>query len=127
MSIYETTGIRSTKYKKIETELSDFELLLQYEPQVLNGDKKDLKERNARYFLSGNLKEINKRSNSNLSFKSLIVLDYDTIMIPLVEFKRVVHEMLNPYNYILYPTISHEQKNPRYRLVIEPTRNFIRL
>lgn len=119
-----TTGLKSKRYEEIKTPLSDFEYLIQYEPQVLSGNKKEIKEKNARYFLSGDLKD-NIRANENLSFKSLIVLDYDEITIPLAEFEQLVHEKLGSYNYIIYPTISHDENNSRMRLIIEPSRNYV--
>lgn len=119
-----TTGVRSEKYTRVETLLSDFEYLVQYEPDILSGDKETLKKKNAKYFLSGDLKN-STRSNENLSYKSLIVLDYDKVTLPIVEFMQVVKEKLGSYNYLIYPTISNTSDNTRLRMIVEPSRNYV--
>lgn len=131
MSIYVTTGAANAAYTKIETELSDFEYLVTHEPDFIpekSTDKKVLKAlklKKSRYFLSGNLKD-NYRSNENLLEKSVITIDYDDLF-PLSdeEFKKVIHEAISEYNYLLYPTASYREDNLRYRLVLDSTRNYV--
>ncbi|MGY0400675.1 DNA primase family protein [Carnobacterium jeotgali] len=131
MSIFVTTGAANAAYTKIETELSDFEYLVTHEPDFIpekSTDKKVLKAlklKKSRYFLSGNLKD-NYRSNENLLEKSVVTIDYDDLF-PLSdeEFKKVIHESISEYNYLLYPTASYREDNLRYRLIIEPSRNYV--
>ncbi|MGE7366427.1 VapE domain-containing protein [Desemzia incerta] len=124
MSIYETTGIINKRYKNIKTNMTDFNYLLQVKPQVERGEIAEVKKSKAKYFLSGELLD-NTRKDENMINKSLLVLDYDNISISVEEFKKAIHDKLSDYNYFLYPTISHTVENPRYRLILEPTRAFV--
>ncbi|MFL2137841.1 phage/plasmid primase, P4 family [Desemzia sp. FAM 23991] len=124
MSIYGTTGIINKRYKNIKTNMTDFNYLLQVKPQVERGEIAEVKKSKAKYFLSGELLD-NTRKDENMINKSLLVLDYDNISISVEEFKKAIHDKLSDYNYFLYPTISHTVENPRYRLILEPTRAFI--
>lgn len=124
MSIYETTGIINKRYKNIKTNMTDFNYLLQVKPQVERGEIAEVKKSKAKYFLSGELLD-NTRKDENMINKSLLVLDYDNIPISVEEFKKAIHDKLSDYNYFLYPTISHTVENPRYRLILEPTRAFV--
>lgn len=121
--IYITKSIRSIKYENVNSDLSDFEYIANYSPDVFQGDKKNIKNNKAFYFLAGELKN-NTRANDNFVSKSLICLDYDEIETTIEDFTNAIHDKLKPYNYIIYPTISNTSENPRMRLVIEPNRSF---
>lgn len=61
-----------------------------------------------------------KRNNASLVYRDLIFLDYDEIEIG-VNLPKIVSETLWEYSYIIYPTIKHTPKKPRYRLVVKPS------
>ncbi|MCE2225327.1 hypothetical protein GPW67_07055, partial [Streptococcus thermophilus] len=61
-----------------------------------------------------------KRNNASLLYRDLIFLDYDELE-NNIDFPRVVHEALQGYSYIIYPTIKHTKEKPRYRLVVRPS------
>ncbi len=61
-----------------------------------------------------------KRNNASLIYRDLIFLDYDELE-DNIDFPRVVHEALQGYSYIIYPTIKHTKEKPRYRLVVRPS------
>lgn len=91
---------------------------------------KDIKCKQAPYFISGYIEQNEKggyiRNNDNLIRRDLIIVDYDDIPLSIDEFKQHIHAKLSQYNYMLYPSISHRTDNPRYRLVIEPSRPMIK-
>ena len=50
----------------------------------------------------------------------MIFLDYDDLEAS-VNLPKIVSEALSDYSYIIYPTIKHTAKKPRYRLVVKPS------
>ena len=91
-------------------------------PQGANID--DFKRNSAPYCIAGCVKRDEngnyKRNNASLLYRDLIFLDYDELE-NNIDFPRVVHEALQGYSYIIYPTIKHTKEKPRYRLVVRPS------
>ncbi|WP_318150654.1 primase alpha helix C-terminal domain-containing protein [Streptococcus parasuis] len=125
MAIYEARGFSSLLYP-YKGNLTPFEYIAQFKPMKPpeNMPIDDFKEKHAPYCISGKVKAEKsgsyKRSNENLLYRDLIFIDYDDITISSETFKDTVHSVLSDYSYILYPTIKHTAKKPRYRLVVKP-------
>ena len=132
MTIYEARGFSSLLYP-YKGNLTPFEYIAQFKPMKPpeNMSIEDFKKSHAPYCISGKVKaEKNgsyKRSNENLLYRDLIFIDYDDIPISAETFKDTVHSVLSDYSYILYPTIKHTAKKPRYRLVVKPDKNLTEL
>ena len=128
MVIYEARGFSSLLYP-YKGNLTPFEYIAQFKPMKPpeNMTIDDFKEKQAPYCISGKVKPEKsgsyKRSNDNLLYRDLIFIDYDDIPISVETFKNTVHSVLSDYSYILYPTIKHTAKKPRYRLVVKPDKN----
>ena len=126
MTIYEAKGFQNSlvyPFDKIEP----FEYIARIKPLVIpEGANIEVFKRNqAPYCLSGKvIPEKNgsyKRSNSTLVYRDLIFLDYDEIEGTTESFIEAVSGALFGYSYILYPTIKHTPKSPRFRLVVKPS------
>ena len=132
MTIYEARGFSSLLYP-YKGNLTPFEYIAQFKPMKPpeNMSIEDFKKSHAPYCISGKVKaEKNgtvKRNNENLLYRDLIFIDYDDITISHETFKDTVHSVLSDYSYILYPTIKHTAKKPRYRLVVKPDKNLSKL
>ncbi|MGU7998261.1 primase alpha helix C-terminal domain-containing protein, partial [Streptococcus suis] len=105
-----------------------FEYIAQFTPlMVPNGaDIDEYKRTLAPYCISGKIRAEKtgtcRRNNDSLIYRDLIFLDYDELEAS-VDFPRIVSERLSEYSYIIYPTIKHTAKKPRYRLVVKPSGN----
>ena len=132
MTIYEARGFSSLLYP-YKGNLTPFEYIAQFKPMKPpeNMSIEDFKKSHAPYCISGKVKaEKNgtiKRNNENLLYRDLVFIDYDDITISPETFKDTVHSVLSDYSYILYPTIKHTAKKPRYRLVVKPDKNLSKL
>ena len=132
MAIYEARGFSSLLYP-YKGNLTPFEYIAQFKPMKPpeNMTIDDFKEKHAPYCISGKVKAEKsgtiKRNNENLLYRDLIFIDYDDIPISARTFKDTVHSVLSDYSYILYPTIKHTAKKPRYRLVVKPDKNLSKL
>lgn len=132
MTIYEARGFSSLLYP-YKGNLTPFEYIAQFKPMKPpeNMSIEDFKKSHAPYCISGKVKaEKNgtiKRNNENLLYRDLVFIDYDDIPISAETFKDTVHSVLSDYSYILYPTIKHTAKKPRYRLVVKPDKNLSKL
>ena len=132
MAIYEARGFGSLLYP-YKGNLTPFEYIAQFKPMKPpeNMSIEDFKKSHAPYCISGKVKaEKNgtiKRNNENLLYRDLVFIDYDDIPISAETFKDTVHSVLSDYSYILYPTIKHTAKKPRYRLVVKPDKNLSKL
>ena len=128
MAIYEARGFGSLLYP-YKGNLTPFEYIAQFKPMKPTESMsiEDFKKSHAPYCISGKVKaEKNgtiKRNNENLLYRDLVFIDYDDITISPETFKDTVHSVLSDYSYILYPTIKHTAKKPRYRLVVKPDKN----
>ncbi|HFI0327368.1 TPA: primase alpha helix C-terminal domain-containing protein [Streptococcus suis] len=123
--IYEARGFQNNlvyPYDKIEP----FDYIAQFRPMSVpeGADIEQFKRTQAPYCISGKVtadkKGTCRRNNNSLVYRDLIFLDYDDIEASL-DFPRIVSERLSEYSYIIYPTIKHTAKKPRYRLVVKPS------
>ena len=132
MSIYEAKGVTNGllylydgESEKLSAE--PFEFIKEFPalevPEEM--DIEEYKKTKAPYCISGKVKKDKKgtyrRNDSNLIYRDLIFLDYDNITITSEEFKATVERALGDYSYIIYPTIKHTEKKPRFRLVVKPS------
>ncbi|HEM6179904.1 TPA: primase alpha helix C-terminal domain-containing protein [Streptococcus suis] len=125
MAIYEARGFQNNLVYPFDR-LEPFEYIAQFKPmKVPEGvDIEQFKRTQAPYCISGKVtadkKGTHRRNNSSLVYRDLVFLDYDELEAS-VDFPRIVSEALSDYSYIIYPTIKHTAKKPRYRLVVKPS------
>ena len=132
MSIYYTKGIQNSRLflyddnKDKFTSTEPFEFFKEFPAVETKGmDIKEFKKNHAPYCISGKVKkdkdDVYRRNDSNLIYRDLIFLDYDNITLSSEEFKATVERAIGEYSYIIYPTIKHTEKKPRFRLVVKPS------
>ncbi len=123
MAIYESIGFGSEL--NLFDKIPPFEYIERFKVRKVPDGVSiaDYKRNSAPYCLSGEVKKdengLYKRNNASLLYRDLIFLDYDDIE-PSIDFPNVVFSALKDYSYIIYPTINHTVKTPRYRLVLKP-------
>lgn len=123
MAIYESIGFGSEL--NLFDKIPPFEYIERFKVRKVPDGVSiaDYKRNSAPYCLSGEVKKdengLYKRNNASLLYRDLIFLDYDDIE-PSIDFPNVVFSALKDYSYIIYPTINHTAKTPRYRLVLKP-------
>ncbi|MCK4063634.1 hypothetical protein HCC51_07835, partial [Streptococcus suis] len=123
--IYEARGFQNNLVYPFDR-LEPFEYIAQFRPmKVPEGvDIEQFKRTQAPYCISGKVtadkKGTCRRNNNSLVYRDLIFLDYDELEAS-VDFPRIVSEALSDYSYIIYPTIKHTAKKPRYRLAVKPS------
>ena len=126
MAIYESRGCGSL-VRPYKGKLEPFEYSAQFKPMAVpeGADIEEYKRTVAPYCLSGKIiAEKNgsyRRNNQSLIYRDLIFLDYDEIKGTTESFIEAVSGALFGYSYILYPTIKHTPKSPRFRLVVKPS------
>lgn len=126
MVIYESRGFGSL-VRPYKGKLEPFDYVAQFKPMSVPEDAniEEYKRTQAPYCLSGKvIPEKNgsyKRNNTSLVYRDLIFLDYDDIQGTSEGFIEAVSGSLFGYSYILYPTIKHTPKSPRFRLVVKPS------
>lgn len=123
--IYEARGFQNNLVYPFDR-LEPFEYIAQFRPMKVpeGADIDQFKRTQAPYCISGKVtadkKGTHRRNNSSLVYRDLVFLDYDELEAS-VDFPRIVSEALSDYSYIIYPTIKHTAKKPRYRLVVKPS------
>lgn len=128
--IYTQTGYVGNVMQCHNITVTAFEWLKSYQvtklKQKSGQNLKDIKSKQAPYFISGYIEQnengVYIRNNDNLIRRDLIIVDYDDVTLNVDDFKQHIHSKLSQYNYMLYPSISHTVEEPRYRLVVEPSR-----
>ena len=98
-----------------------FDFIAAYKPEMPPTKQEGM------YFLSGSMQGT-KRNDHSLLSKDMIVLDYDALSQDFTPepFYNAIHEKLKPYDFLAYPTISHKEKTPKYRVILplsEPMNN----
>ena len=133
MSIYEAMGVTNRLLYLYDDKPSEqlsaepFEYVAKFPAlEVPEGmDIEKFKKNHAPYCISGKVKkdkdDAYRRNDTNLIYRDLIFLDYDNITITSEEFKATVEQAIGDYSYIIYPTIKHTEKKPRFRLVVKPS------
>ena len=124
MPIYESVGFGNDL--NLFDKKAPFDYIAEFRPmrvpQGANID--DFKRNSAPYCIAGCVKRDEngnyKRNNASLLYRDLIFLDYDELE-NNIDFPRVVHEALQGYSDIIYPTNKHPKEKPRYRLVVRPS------
>lgn len=127
MTIYEARGFSNLLYpSKKSEELGAFEYIANFPiitvPQGANIET--WKRAEAPYCISGKVKPDKngtyKRNNESLVYRDLIFLDYDELE-EGADLPELTRTALKGYSFIIYPTIKHTPKKPRYRLVVKPS------
>ncbi|MGT2866402.1 primase alpha helix C-terminal domain-containing protein [Streptococcus fryi] len=125
MSIYETRGFNNVLHL-YTGKLSPFDYIANFKPVLVPSgvDIEHFKRTTAPNCLSGQVIPSShgtyKRNNDSLVYRDLIFLDYDNLETSS-DLPKIVSKALDGYSYVLYPTINHTPKNPRFRLVIKPS------
>ncbi|WP_449456267.1 primase alpha helix C-terminal domain-containing protein [Streptococcus suis] len=123
--IYQAKGVRGNLVYPFD-KIAPFEYIAQFKPLVVPAgvDIEEYKQTKAPYCISGKISADGngtyKRNNSSLVYRDLIFLDYDDLDAS-TDLPRIVSERFSEYSYIIYPTIKHTSKKPRYRLVVKPS------
>lgn len=131
--IYYTNGLRNNQLTPIPPgDRSDFKRLA----DRLKGDEKEktpplsldigrdrdiYKQNNAMYIIAGELTKL-IRKNVNMANRSLLVLDLDDIKADEQSFTEAISPHFIDFKYLAYPTISHNVKGTRYRLIFDISR-----
>lgn len=127
MAIYKQVGYEGKILTKLREDKELFELLKKYEgidDSVISSDEnlKTYKRTEATYIITGEVKQNAEgqyiRNNDSVINRDFAFLDYDEINITDADFRSIVLDKLQGYEYLLYPTIRYTDKNPRYRLVL---------
>ncbi|HEM3703815.1 TPA: primase alpha helix C-terminal domain-containing protein [Streptococcus suis] len=123
--IYQAKGVRGNLVYPFD-KIAPFEYIAQFKPLVVPAgvDIEEYKQTKAPYCISGKISADGngtyKRNNSSLVYRDLIFLDYDDLDAS-TDLPGIVSERFSEYSYIIYPTIKHTSKKPRYRLVVKPS------
>lgn len=140
MTIYLEKGFKNNRIQVLENSVNSFEWLQTYEPREIkrkNNENDDsykarLKQEKSKqeYFISGYIKPNErgtiKRNNEQLIRRDLIIIDYDEIASNSEIFINHVTEKLSNTAFILYPTISYTDSNPRFRVILDPSRPLLK-
>lgn len=127
--IYTQEGIRHSNIKLLKINKDLITALEDMHPEVVphGADVKKYKHTKARYFISGEFKqnedETYTRNNTNLLYRDYAVLDVEDTGLTNEELTQLFNDKLAMFNYCYYPSISHTEDNPRYRIVLELDRN----
>ncbi|MBF0713542.1 DNA primase [Gemella sp. GH3] len=129
MTVYIQQGFKSNKLN-IRNIKSDLITVLETaEVQIVPNDHdiKEYKSTEALYFISGDIKQNEDghyiRSNNNMLYRDYAVLDIEDTGLSNNELLSIFNNKLSIYNYAYYPSISHTEDNPRYRVIVELDRN----
>ncbi len=123
--IYEARGFQNNLVYPYD-KLDPFEYIAQFKPmKAPDGvDIEQFKRTQAPYCISGKITAEKtgsyKRNNTSLVYRDLIFLDYDELEAS-TDLPKIVSNALSDYSYIIYQTIKHTAKKPRYRLVVKPS------
>lgn len=123
--IYEARGFQNNLVYPYD-KLDPFEYIAQFKPmKAPDGvDIELFKRTQAPYCISGKITAEKtgsyKRNNTSLVYRDLIFLDYDELEVS-TDLPKIVSNALSDYSYIIYQTIKHTAKKPRYRLVVKPS------
>lgn len=131
--IYYTNGLRNNQLTPIPPDdRSDFKRLAdrlkddakeKTPPLPFNIERnRDIyKQNNAMYIIAGELTKL-IRKNANMVNRSLLVLDLDDIKADEQSFTEAISPCFIDFKYLAYPTISHNVKGTRYRLIFDISR-----
>lgn len=123
--IYIAKGHIGNKIQEVKTELSDFEAIRKSKIQVLPDVEKlhHYKRHTVHYFVAGKFKEL-VRNNKNLIHKTIITLDFDGVSITRDDFITHLKQTIGENTFYTFPSIRNGIDGLRYRVVIEPSREF---
>ncbi|MFV0560734.1 MAG: primase C-terminal domain-containing protein [Enterococcus sp.] len=98
-----------------------------YEPMAVvvpddEDRQKALKTTRVNGIISGNMSKL-IRKNENISSRDCLILDLDSVVLSEYELVNTINQKFKRFSYVLYPSISHEIKGVRYRLLVPLDRN----
>lgn len=79
------------------------------------------KRHNVKYTITGEMKTL-IRNNENMISRSLLILDMDDIACDENTFIASILQRMNNVRFIAYPSINHNVKGTRYRLIFDINR-----
>ena len=126
--IYKQIGTITNKLTKITSDQSPFQLLSITPPSIIKDseDKEQYKKYKATQFVSGEFsEEANQpiiRNNENLYYRDLIIIDIENTGYNSQQAIKLIDSKLQLYKYLLYATINHTEENPRFRLILPPSK-----
>ena len=142
MPIYIEKGFKKARPNELLIKTSPFEWLQEYEPKIIQQKKneddasflerlqKEVKEKQE-YFISGRIEPCNDEGNKwhrisdDITWRDLIVIDYDDIETDTATFIEKVKDSLPNTSLLFYPSLRYTDEKPRMRVVIEPSRALI--
>ena len=142
MPIYIEKGFKKARPNELLIKTSPFEWLQEYEPKIIQQKKneddasflerlqKEVKEKQE-YFISGRIEPCNDEGNKwhrisdDITWRDLIVIDYDDIETDTATFIEQVKDSLPNTSLLFYPSLRYTDEKPRMRVVIEPSRALI--
>lgn len=121
--IYYINGLKSNQLNMYDNNhLSDFDILAgmlnNTRPPIPTDNIQQYKTTHAPYIIAGALSEP-IRKNENMISRSLLFLDLDDIEANETDFINAISNKLYKRRFIAYPTISHNIKGTRYRLILD--------
>lgn len=127
-----STGLNTSVMTRVDTgDLSDFDWIAQYRPQLLKHsadiDMSEIKRTKLKYFIAGELLQGEngyRRNDKALVSKTIVTLDYDGLVMTEKEFLEHVTDRLNTYRFMMYPTPSHTDGSLHYRVLVETSRPY---
>ena len=126
--IYKQIGTITNKLTKITSDQSPFQLLSITPPSIIKDseNKEQYKKYKATQFVSGEFsEEANQpiiRNNENLYYRDLIIIDIENTGYNSQQAIKLIDSKLQLYKYLLYATINHTEENPRFRLILPPSK-----
>ena len=142
MPIYIEKGFKKARPNELLIKTSPFEWLQEYEPKTIQKKKneddasflgrlqKEVKEKQE-YFISGRIEPCNDEGNKwhrisdDITWRDLIVIDYDDIDTDTATFIEQVKNALPNTALLFYPSLRYTVEKPRMRVVIEPSRALV--
>lgn len=125
--IYYQKGVIGNQLKiNKKSELSDFDILANklsnhQDTSIIPIDMIEQEKTNtALYIIAGEMKSFT-RSNDNVLSRSLLILDMDDIKANEKDFIAQI-DMMQGMRFIAYPSINHNVKGTRYRLIFDISR-----
>lgn len=79
----------------------------------------------AEYFLIGKFDKVNGEISTlknGFVYKYLAVLDYENLYLDTEEFYELIRSKLSKYSYMIYKSVSYTEVHPRFRVIVDTSR-----
>ncbi|WP_314406385.1 phage/plasmid primase, P4 family [uncultured Gemella sp.] len=82
-------------------------------------------KKEAEYFLIGKFDKVNGEISTlktGFVYKYLAVLDYEYLSVDTEEFYELIRSKLSKYSYMIYKSVSYTEVHPRFRVIVDTSR-----